>query len=246
MRRSVVRTNKVVTKIEAGETPAGFTIRFPSATLVEMVGRLECDFVMFDAEHGPFTTADIEEMCRACDAAGLTPMARVPNIHHSTILRFLDRGVMGIMGPHVNTAAQAHSLAAACRYVPEGRRSFGSGRGSHFGRVASKTAYMRHFNENVIVIAQLEDVAILDELDDILRVDGVDYFNSGAQDIAQSLGLPGQGEHPNVLEFEKTVRDAVHAAGKRMAADVMVNITLDDAIFEAAAQALATARAKHG
>ena len=241
-----MRTNNIVTKLEAGETPAGFTPRFPAATLVEMAGQVECDFVMFDAEHGPFTTADIEEMCRACDAVGLTPMARVPNIHPSTILRFLDRGIMGIMGPHINTAEQARSLAAACRYVPEGRRSFGSGRGSHFGRVESKTAYMQHFNENVIVIAQLEDVAVLDELDGILSVDGIDYFNSGAQDIAQSLGLPGQAEHPKVREFEQTVRDAVRAAGKRMAADVMVNVTLDDVIFDAAAQALETARAKHG
>ena len=98
-----MRTNNAVTKLAAGETPAGFTIRFPSATIVEMMGSLGFDFVMFDSEHGPFTTADIEEMGRACDAVGLTPMARVPNIHNSTILRFLDRGIMGIMGPHINT-----------------------------------------------------------------------------------------------------------------------------------------------
>lgn len=238
-----MRTNNVLTKIGAGETPIGFTIRFPSATLVEMMGSLDFDFAMFDAEHGPFTTADIEEMGRACDAAGLTPMARVPNIHDSTILRFLDRGMMGIMGPHITTREQAQALADACRYVPEGRRSFGSGRGSHFGRVVSKTEYMEHFNKNVVVIAQLEDVAVLDDIDGILSVDGIDFFNSGAQDIAQSLGLPGQGEHTRVKEFEKTVRDAVHAAGRHMGADVMVNITLDDLIFDAAATALKGARA---
>ena len=67
------------------------------------MGGLGFDFVMFDSEHGPFTISDIEELGRACDAVGLTPMARVPNIHNSTILRFLDRGIMGIMGPHINT-----------------------------------------------------------------------------------------------------------------------------------------------
>ena len=214
-----MRTNNVVTKIAAGETPAGFTIRFPSATIVEMMGSLGFDFVMFDSEHGPFTTADIEEMGRACDAVGLTPMARVPNIHNSTILRFLDRGIMGIMGPHINTKEQAQ---------------------------APRTEYMKHFNENVVVIAQLEDVAVLDDLDGILSVDGIDYFTSGAQDIAQSLGLPGQGDHPKVLEFEKTVRDAVHAAGKQMVPDVMVNITIDDVIFDAAAAVLEAARSEAG
>ena len=237
-----MRTNNVVTKIAAGEKPVGFTMRFPSATIVEMMGQVGFDFVMFDSEHGPFTTADIEELCRTADAVGLTPMARVPNIHNSTILRFLDRGIMGIMGPHINTREQAQALADACRYVPDGHRSFGSGRGSHFGQNASRTGYMKHFNENVVVIAQLEDVAVLDDLDGILSVDGIDFFTSGAQDIAQSLGLPGQGEHPKVLEFEQTVRDAVHAAGRQMAADVMVGFTLDDMIFEIAVTALEAAK----
>ena len=237
-----MRTNNVVTKLAAGEKPVGFTIRFPSATIVEMMGQIGFDFVMFDSEHGPFTTADIEELARASDAVGLTPMARVPNIHNSTILRFLDRGIMGIMGPHINTGEQAQALADACRYVPDGHRSFGSGRGSHFGRNASRTGYMKHFNENVVVIAQLEDVAVLDDLDGILSVDGIDYFTSGAQDIAQSLGVPGQGEHPKVLEFEQTVRDAVHAAGKQMVNDVMAGFTIDDMILEIGATALEAAR----
>ncbi len=239
-----MRTNNVVTKIAAGEKPVGFTMRFPSATIVEMMGQVGFDFVMFDSEHGPFTTADIEELARASDAAGLTPMARVPNIHDSTILRFLDRGIMGIMGPHINTREQAQALADACRYVPDGHRSFGSGRGSHFGQNASRTEYMKHFNENVVVIAQLEDVAVLDDLEGILSIDGIDFFNSGAQDIAQSFGFPGQGEHPKVLEFEKTVRDAVHAAGKQMVGDAMVNITIDDVIFDAAADVLESARSE--
>jgi 4-hydroxy-2-oxoheptanedioate aldolase len=237
-----MRTNNAVTKLNAGQRPNGFTIRFPSATIVEMMGNLDFDFAMFDSEHGPFTTQDIEEMCRACDAVGLTPMARVPNIFPSTILRFLDRGIMGIMGPHVNTKEEAQQLADACRYVPEGHRSFGSGRGGHFGLVSSKADYMKNFNENVIVIAQLEDVAVLDDLDGILSVDGIDLFNSGAQDIAQSLGLPGQGDHPKVKEFEQTVRDAVHAAGKQMAEEAMINLRLDDVMFDAAAVALEAAK----
>ena len=198
------------------------------------------------ADPTTWTTPNGSPAKAAADAAGLTPMARVPNIHNSTILRFLDRGIMGIMGPHINTREQAQALADACRYVPDGHRSFGSGRGSHFGQNASRTGYMKHFNQNVVVIAQLEDVAVLDDLDGILSVDGIDFFTSGAQDIAQSLGLPGQGEHPKVLEFEKTVRDAVRAAGRHMAADVMVGFTLDDMIFEIGVTALEAAKSQAG
>jgi 4-hydroxy-2-oxoheptanedioate aldolase len=81
---------------------------------------------------------------------------------------------------------------------------------------------MEHTNAQILVIAQLEDVEVLDHLDDILAVDGIDLFASGPQDIAQSMGLPGEPDHPRVTEFEGKVRDAVHAAGKKTTADVMV------------------------
>ena len=80
---------------------------------------------------------------------------------------------------------------------------------------------MKDFNEKVIVIAQLEDVQVLDNIDDILGVDGIDFYASGAQDIAQSMGLPGQPNHPDVKKFEETVIDKVHKSGKKMADDVM-------------------------
>ena len=101
---------------------------------------------------------------------------------------------------------------------------------------------MEHANAHVIVMAQLEDVAVLDDLDGILAVEGIDYFSSGPQDIAQSMGLPGQPEHPKVLEFEATVRDAVHAAGKKMADDVMVSARTADMLLDASRAFLAAER----
>jgi 4-hydroxy-2-oxoheptanedioate aldolase len=82
---------------------------------------------------------------------------------------------------------------------------------------------MAHTNDNNLVIAQLEDIQVLDHLDDILSVEGIDLFTSGAQDIAQSMGLPGQPNHDRVKEFEAQIRDAVHAAGRKMAEDVMTS-----------------------
>ena len=217
-----MRTNNVVTKVNAGQTAYIATLVMPSTAIVELLGAAGFDAVMFDGEHGPFTPDGIDDLCRAADAAGLTPMARVPNIEASTILRFLDRGVMGIMGPHVTTEAKARQLADACRYTPRGKRSYGSGRGAYFGDVTSTTEYMEHTNSQVLVIAQLEDIEVLDHMDGILSVDGIDLYNSGAQDIAQSMGLPGEPDHPRVKEFEANVRDAVHAARKRMTDDVIV------------------------
>ena len=101
---------------------------------------------------------------------------------------------------------------------------------------------MEHANANVLVMAQLEDVGVLDDLDGILAVEGIDYYSSGPQDIAQSMGLPGQPTHPKVLEFEATVRDAVHAAGKKMVDDDMVSARTADMILNASRAFLAAER----
>lgn len=230
-----MKTNNIVTRMRAGQMAYGCAIGFPSTALVELMGRAGFDYVMFDAEHGPFTPESLDDLCRVADMAGLTPIARVPSIEHHAILRFLDRGILGILGPHITTPQRARQLAEACRYAPRGKRSMGDGRGSEFMDLAGADAeYIASFNDQVLVMAQLEDVEVLDHLDEILAVEGIDLFASGRQDIAQSMGLPGQPNHPRVLEFEQRVTEAVHAAGKRMTWDVMTgaraaNLFLDGA-----------------
>ena len=217
-----MRINRVVEKMRRGERAYGINMSFPSTTLIELAGRVGFEFVMFDGEHGPFTPRDVDDLCRVADMAGLTPMARVPSIDDSTVLRFLDRGIMGILGPHITTVERARQLADACRYAPRGKRSFGSGRGAYFGDFDSGPEYMEHTNDNVLVMAQLEDAEVLDNIDEILSVEGIDVYASGAQDIAQSMGLQGQPDHPRVKEFEETVAARVRAAGKKTSEDVMV------------------------
>ena len=234
-----MRSNRVVDNVAAGRMSYGFNITFPSAPVMEIMARAGFEFVQFDAEHGPFTPDTLDDLCRVADGLGLTPMARVPNIEDSTILRFLDRGIMGILGPHVSTREKAERLVRACKFAPLGARSMGSGRGAFYGDYPSTLEYMEHANANVLVMAQLEDVAVLDDIDGILAVDGIDYYSSGPQDIAQSMGLPGQPTHPRVLEFEATVRDAVHAAGKKMVDDDMVAARTADMILDASRAFLA-------
>ena len=229
-----MRVNNVVAKMKAGEMAYGCGLAFPSAPLIELMGRVGFDFVNFDGEHGPFTPEVLDDLCRFADMAGLTPMARVPNIESSTILRFLDRGIMGVTGPHIVNGERAQQLADACRYAPRGKRSFGSGRGAYFGDFDSGPDYMEHTNDNILVTAQLEDVEVLDNIDEILAVEGVDLYASGPQDIAQSMGLPGQPTHARVREFEGQVREAVHAAGKRMSDDVSVTARTEALFLEGA------------
>ena len=229
-----MRQNNIVTKMRAGEKAFGCTFVFPSAELIDLAGLAGFDFVFLDGEHGSFTTETIETLCRAADLAGLTPIARVPETTAPAILRFLDRGVMGIMGPHICTAADACRLAEACRFTPEGKRSFGSGRGTDYGVPTPRCDSMAQINAQLLVIALLEDVEALDNLSEILAVDGIDLFHFGPNDLAQSMGLSGLPDHPKVKAAMEKGTSQIHASGKRMMDDVMASVRVAEMFLEAA------------
>jgi len=142
------------------------------------------------------------------------------------------------MGPHISTGEQAKALAEACRFAPQGKRSFGSGRGTHYGALIQRRQYMEGANEEMLVIALLEDVEALSNLEDILSVEGVDFFTYGPNDLAQSMGLPGEPEHPKVQEAMAQATSQIYAAGKRMMSNVMVGITATELILDGAREFL--------
>ena len=126
------RTNKIIEKNKKGKKGVGLGLLYPSAEAIEIIGMLGgFDFVHLDGEHGLFSPESIDEMCRVADGFGLTVTARVPDISGSTINLFLDRGVTGIMGPHIETAEEAQGLVDACLFGPDGQRSWGGGRGNY-------------------------------------------------------------------------------------------------------------------
>ena len=241
------RTNRIFEKNRQGRKGIGLVLVFPCAEAIELVGLLGgFDFVHLDGEHGLFSPESIDDMCRVADGHGLTVTARVPDLRASTINQFLDRGVMGIMGPHVETAEDARALVDACRYVPDGQRSWGGGRGTYYNHTAlldapgsERTEFMRKTNANMLVIAQLETARAIENLDAILEVEGIDAFTGGPNDLAQSMGLPGQPEHPDVLAAQERVADRVRAAGRKPRVDVIDWIYLPELIVGGAKRFLA-------
>ena len=229
-----MKANKILDRLASNERAYGCALTFPSTTLVELIGIAGMDFLYIDGEHGSFSRADIEDMCRVAEMFDVTPVARAPNILPSTVLSYLDRGVMGIEGPHVTTEEDARQFAAACYYAPKGSRSLGASRGARFGTSASATEYTQEFNSQVYVFALLEDIDVLDNIDGILSVEGIHTYHVGNNDLAQSMGLPGQPNHPDVLEVAQRITDKVHAAGKKLSEEVVVaargtNLFLDGA-----------------
>lgn len=224
--------NKVKIAIREKRRACGLVLTWPSADIVEILGaHLDFDYIQIDGEHGAFNLAEVEEACRAADMVGMTPIARVPNILPSTINQFLDRGVRGIVAPHISTKEEAERLVRACYFGPKGERSFGGGRGVDFGLIKkNRPEYYEEANRQMLVGIMLEDRAAIDNIDDLLSVEGIDFFYFGMNDFSQGMGYPGRPDAPEVLQARTETIKRIHAAGRLMREDFTNEMNLMDVI----------------
>lgn len=208
-----MRTNTTKAKLAEGKVTYGAIVSRFAPDIVEIFGAIGYDFVMIDCEHGPMDLDQVEHMVRAAESFGITPIARIPNHEDSTILRFLDRGVQGIIVPHINTKEEAQSMSQAARYYPDGHRGMaGSGRAHDYGLGADSTTWV---NSQVLVIPMCEETEAVGNLDEILKVPGVDVVHVAASDLGQSMGNPGREK---VREVIGQVIPRIRNAGKNCGA----------------------------
>jgi 4-hydroxy-2-oxoheptanedioate aldolase len=205
--------NRTKAKLAAGEAAFGCFVRTPEPQLIEYVGMLGWDFLVFDAEHGPLQPREVEDLCRAIEPRGTTPLVRVTTNDTPTILRFLDTGAHGVHVPWVNSAAEAEKAVRAVKYTPRGIRGLAGSRASEWGLREPIGAYVQRANRETLVVIQIETQDAVDGIDDYLKVDGIDVLFLGPTDLSQSLGHPGQLDHPDVLAAMERVADAVVGSG---------------------------------
>lgn len=206
-----MRTNTTKAKLAEGKVVFGAIISRYAPDLVELFGAIGYDFVMIDCEHGPMTLDQVEHMVRAAEVFGITPITRVPNHADSTLLQFLDRGVQGVIVPHVNTREVAEGVARASRYYPEGHRGMGGGRAHDYGIGVSRDEAIRWINAQLLVIPMIEETEAVHNLDAILTVPGVDVLHVAASDLSQSMGFPGAAA---VRQVMSQVIPRIRASGK--------------------------------
>jgi 4-hydroxy-2-oxoheptanedioate aldolase len=206
-----MRSNSLKHKLAAGQ-PATIVAPFaPSAGLVEFLGHLGFDGVFLDCEHGSSTWGEVEDMVRAADLAGYSSIVRVERNDPATITRALDRGASGVQVPHVNTAGEAAEVVQHAKFAPLGHRGWSGGR-SAFG--VNGAQFAAHANAETLVAIMLEESEALANLDDILRVDNVDVFFVAPGDLAQSMGHPGNIDHPAVQAAIDDALSRIRAAGR--------------------------------
>ncbi|SDM64129.1 HpcH/HpaI aldolase family protein [Nonomuraea jiangxiensis] len=198
-----------------GELVVGtFVFEFATNGIGRLVAGAGARFAIFDAEHTGWGWETLGRLVATTRPAGVEPYIRVPTAEHSQISRALDTGARGVMIPMVDSAEQARDIVRWAKYPPEGVRGAVFSVAHDDYATGDKVAYMRATNADTMVITQIETVAGLESVEEIAAVDGVDVLWVGQFDLTNSMGIPGQFDHPDFLAALDRVAKAARAAGK--------------------------------
>lgn len=183
-------------RLLAGETFVGTFQVLDSAMTTEMIGVAGLDFVVLDQEHGPLTAETTLGLCVAAQNRGVAPIVRVPKNEPAVIQRALDIGSDGVQVPQVETRESAEAAVEASRFDPLGSR--GLSQYVRAGDYWGTDRYIEEQNDRVTLILQVEGERGVNNVDDILDVEGIDAIFLGPYDLSQSLGVPGDVTHEKV------------------------------------------------
>ena len=193
---------------------------------IEAMGYGGADYVIIDLEHGPNSVQTVQNLIRAAQIGGIMPIVRVKETCKSVMAEVLDIGAGGIQVPQISSKEEAEDVMQRTKFAPLGERGV-----CRFVRAAQyskkdRFEYFKDANETVTIL-QIEGQKGIDNLDEILTVNGIDVIFIGPYDLSQSLGVPGQINHP--LVEQKTVEIVNKCAEKGIAVGTFVD-TLENAL----------------
>ncbi len=198
--------NKFKAALKAGKQQIGIWNTIGGATVPEVVAAVGFDWMVIDTEHSPTDVKDVLPALQAAAAYPETSCVVRPAINDWVLIkRVLDHGAQTLLLPFVQNADEARAAVRAMRYAPRGVRGLaGSTRASRFGLIEG---YAQNADEELCLIVQIETREALDRLEEIATVEGVDGVFIGPNDLAASLGFPGNPNHPEaVAAIEDAIR----------------------------------------
>ena len=236
-----MNTNRIFEKIKNHKTAYVLSIKSENLDAIEYASKLDYDAIHLDAEHGSFSVDSVERICQLAISSNLTVTSRIHKISKQDINLFIDRGVQGIMGPHVESYDEAKLLADSCLFPPLGKRSWGGGRGTEFGNaefmqnhknVDSQLNYAEWANDNMEITIQIESVKGYENLNEILKEKRIHRIAFGPNDLAADLGFPGQPGHKKVIDLHSKIEKLSRNAGKLIVGDYCKTLRFEDAALD--------------
>jgi 4-hydroxy-2-oxoheptanedioate aldolase len=204
--RKYMRKNTMFEKLRQHRCVIGPNLQIDSPWLVEIIGQAGFDFVMLDAEHGA-AMHSLPMLIIAADAAGITPIVRVPTHERGFLLPPLEMGAGGLQVTMVNNADEARALVQETKFAPVGQRGISNvSRAAKFGALPIEV-WVEIANRETMLIAQLETRQALDNAVEIAHVPGIDMIFIGPGDLAQSMNMIGKTDRSEMIDaIKKTVR----------------------------------------
>ena len=242
-------------RLQAGETVVGPFVIVPSVTMIDTLGYSGMDFCIIDTEHGPISQESAIDLVIAAQGVGVAPIIRVGDNDERLILRALDIGSEGVQVPQINSIPDAQAVVHAAKYAPLGERglSIFTRAGNYFK--GDGEDHTDRQNDETMTVVHIEGKKGLDNLEEIMTVDGIDVLFLGPYDISQSLGYPGDVRNPIVETALREATAKARAQGRAVgsyAKDVemgkwlidlgiqYISINVDAIIYRQACEAIVT------
>jgi len=203
--------NAIRSQLKTGKPTVGSWMQLANADVAELLANAGYEWIALDLEHGHFSNHQLPDLFRAIEIGGSLPLARVATPSVINCRQALDAGAAGIIIPMITSAAQLEPLVGGCHWPPRGTRGVGFCRANGFG---SRFDEYREEAQSALVIAQIEHVDAITQLDAILSVDGLDAIIIGPYDLSASLGHTGDLLHPDVVGAIDAIRSACQRASK--------------------------------
>ena len=190
------KTDSLKSKLRNRQLTIGSWITLGHPSIAEIMGKAGFDWLTVDMEHSAITLHEAQQLIQVIELSGCVPLVRVGTNDANLIKRVMDAGAHGVIVPMVNTKEDAERAVGAVKYPPQGLRGVGLARAQGYGTTFEK--YQKWNATESIVVVQIEHIKAVENLEEILSVEGVDAFIVGPYDISASLGVAGQFEHPEM------------------------------------------------
>jgi len=205
---------RFIEKLESGQSVIGPFSKTSDPSMIEAMGFSGFDFIIIDLEHGPNSILNAQNLIRAAQISGTFPIIRVPENSASHIGKALDIGAMGVQVPQITNAEEAKQAVEYSKFGPIGMRGV-----CRFVRAAEfsnkdRFKYFSEANENYLIL-QLEGEEAINNIEEIINVEHVNIIFLGPYDLSQALGVPGQINHPTVIEKIEYIVSQCKAKGKK-------------------------------
>ena len=202
-------------RLRNGEQVLGTMVTtFASPDIAKILQVCGFDFLIVDCEHGSFTTREVANIIAVARGIGMPALVRIPEMRREHALKFMEMGASGLLLPNTESAEQAKMLVDCTKYAPLGHRGVSLSRPhTDFMKVSGAT-YMPQANDETILMCQIESRKGVENVEEIIAVEGIDVAFIGPNDMTQDYGILGQFEHPEIVAAFERIVAAAQANGK--------------------------------